>query len=149
MTAMGTSSGLRGERLISSERKETDMATRAEERTPLTDGGWFKLSSALAYGEMQDWDGSNHISRATGSQWDHERLFLSSHGAWILNRWSERDGALETYARISVEQAAEWIVRAHGGDLDPSELVSPSLRMTPRQAESIHATDVVIGELEV
>ncbi len=82
------------------------------QRIALTDntGRWFDAEKALVYQEATRWDGSNHVSLATGSQWDHERLYRTAGGRWILNTWSQWEGTAETYAEISDANAAQWLV---------------------------------------
>ncbi|MBZ5574867.1 MAG: hypothetical protein LAO09_23685 [Acidobacteriia bacterium] len=48
-------------------------------RQALTDGSgaWFDRSAAEAFEESTTWDGRNHISDATGSQWNHERSAIA------------------------------------------------------------------------
>ena len=35
-------------------------------------GSWFDLDKAESFEEETQWNGNNHISKATGSQWEHE-----------------------------------------------------------------------------
>ncbi len=61
------------------------------QRTVLTEGSgrWFDASKAQAWEERTEWDGSNHISLATGSQWDHERLYRTAKGEWTVQCWPQ------------------------------------------------------------
>lgn len=81
-------------------------------RTALTDGtgAWFNEDSAEKFEEDCDWDGSNHISKATQSQTEHECLWRTKSGKWILNRWSQWQGTTETYTEIDDNAAAAWII---------------------------------------
>ena len=74
-------------------------------------GQWFDPSKAQRWDEATWWDGSNHVSRATGSQWDHEALFRTGGGAWIVNRWSQWQGSRESYQEVRPSEAAIWLVR--------------------------------------
>lgn len=60
--------------------------------------------------EERDFDGKNHVSRATGSQWEHEELFLSSKGTfWLLesNDWQ----GLRSKARVLTPlEASRWLL---------------------------------------
>jgi hypothetical protein len=71
--------------------------------------GWFDDSAKniKKFNENTFWNGNNHISKATGSQWSHETLYLTSKGTWVLNHAS---GHSDTYTRIDNEQAARWLV---------------------------------------
>jgi hypothetical protein len=72
--------------------------------------GWFDRDAADRYSEATDWDGHNHISRATRSQWDHETLYRTTGGRWILNAWSRRQGSLETFEFVTAEDAKTWLL---------------------------------------
>ncbi len=72
--------------------------------------GWFDADAAKIWDEDRHHDGRNLISVATGSQWDHERLFLTAKGSWVLKEWSQWQGSRTTYQRISEERAAAWLV---------------------------------------
>lgn len=81
-------------------------------RIVLTDGSgrWFDASKAESFEEARWWNGNNHISRATGSQWEHEVLYRTVGGKWILYHWSQWQGSRETYSEIDNERAAAWLV---------------------------------------
>ena len=88
-----------------------------KERIALTDGSgkWFQRDKAQEWDEDTDWNGNNHISRATGSQWEHQRLYRTASGRWILHHWSQYQGTLETYEEIDDNTAARWLsVNGHG-----------------------------------
>ena len=82
-------------------------------RTPLTDdsGSWFDSRKSTKFGEGSRWDGSNHISLATGSQWDHQALWRTRSGRWILQDWSQRQGSAETFEEITDKDAAKWLIK--------------------------------------
>jgi len=61
--------------------------------------------------EGRDWDGNNHISRATGSQWDHETLYLSSKGRYYVIHTSQWQGSLPSTRWLTPQEAAEWLIR--------------------------------------
>ena len=75
----------------------------------LSDGRWFDESKAEKFEEASDWDGSNSISIATGSQWEHERLWRTEKGTWVLNCWSQRQGTIESYIVYDDDHAAWWL----------------------------------------
>jgi hypothetical protein len=72
--------------------------------------GWFDIDAATAYTEATRWDGNNHISVTTGSQWDHETLYLTKGGRWVRHRWSQWQGSTPTYEFITDDQAREWLL---------------------------------------
>jgi hypothetical protein len=92
-------------------------------RQALTDGRWFDLERAKMYKEDTWWDGNNHVSCATGSQWDHEALWKTASGRWALNHWSQRQGSPDYWAEISEEDAARWMIK-NNQDCDACAAVS-------------------------
>lgn len=85
-----------------------------------TTGRWFDPSKATRWEEATRWDGRNHISRATGGQWEHEALYRTAGGAWVLHSWSQWQGSGESYVMIKPSEAAAWLVRAE--EEPPEEL---------------------------
>lgn len=87
-------------------------------RIALTDGSgkWFSVETAEKFEETGEHDGRNWISNATGSQFDHENLYRTKGGKFILNHWSNWQGSHETYEEIDNEQAAVWFSK---NGLDP------------------------------
>ena len=83
------------------------------QRQSLTDGSgsWFDLDAAKVYEEDTWWNGSNRVSHATGDKFEHERLYLTASGCWILNHWSQWQGSHESFMKISAEEASAWVVR--------------------------------------
>jgi len=90
-------------------------------RIALTDGSgrWFNEETADFWKEDTYHDGRNFISKATGSQWNHERLYRTVGGRFILNRWSNYQGSIESYVEISADDAAVWFSR-NGYDPHPA-----------------------------
>jgi len=82
-------------------------------RTPLTDGSglWFDEDKAESWSEDRHFDGSNQISVATGSQWEHERLYRTPSGHWIMCAWSQRHGTRASYTEIDDDVATKWLVQ--------------------------------------
>lgn len=76
-----------------------------------THAGHFDDDKADTFGEDTEHDGRNTISVATGSQWDHEAVYRTSGGKWVLNAWSNRQGSLETYRFIDDDTARTWLLR--------------------------------------
>jgi len=66
--------------------------------------------AAASWEEATDWDGSNHISRATGSQWEHETLYRSAKGRYYVEHSSQWEGTLSYCAWATREEAAEWLL---------------------------------------
>lgn len=60
--------------------------------------------------ERTEWDGSNLISVNTGSQWEHETVYLSRKGNYYIKYSSDWQGALDNFAWLSPERAAKWLL---------------------------------------
>jgi hypothetical protein len=92
-------------------------------RTPVTDESgeqisWFDPEAAVKVSETTFWNGNNHISRATRSQWNHEALYITRKGRMVLNHWSQWQGSVESYIEISVDQAAQWLIQVEQTEAD-------------------------------
>jgi hypothetical protein len=61
-------------------------------------------------------DGRNHISSATGSQWHHQVLYESSKGNFYIV--SESFGAPNTAEFVDEKQAVTWLLQ---NEIDPPE----------------------------
>jgi hypothetical protein len=81
------------------------------DRVVLDDGRWFDAQKARKFQEGKRFDGRNMISLATGSQWEHELLFRTAGGVWVLNRYSAYQGTSESWTEVSAGEAARWLVR--------------------------------------
>lgn len=82
-------------------------------RICLTDGTgrWFETDTAQCWDEDTWWNGNNHISRPTGSQWRHERLYLTRGGRWILASWSQYENEGDGHEEIEAQDAAKWLLQ--------------------------------------
>ena len=86
--------------------------------------GWFDDEKAEKFKEMRDWDGSNWISVATGSQWNHQDLYRTAGGRWVLHHWSQWQGSRDWYEFISNERARDWLLK-NGHDEAVERLFGP------------------------
>jgi hypothetical protein len=75
--------------------------------------GWFDRTAARAFEEDEWWDGSNYISVATDSQWEHEELYRTAGGRWVLHSWSQWQGTRPGWEFVSDEAARTWLLRNH------------------------------------
>lgn len=66
--------------------------------------------AAQSWNEESDWDGNNHISRATGSQWEHQTLYRSSKGRYYVEHDSDWQGSRSHAEFVSREEAARWLL---------------------------------------
>jgi hypothetical protein len=77
----------------------------------MQDGTIVKTENATqSWEEATRWDGNNHISRATGSQWDHQRLYCSRKGRYWLECWSQWQGSTPHASWVSEHTAAQWLL---------------------------------------
>ena len=71
--------------------------------------GWFDSSCCKAVFEEDTYfNGHNQISKATGSQWIHETLYLTAKETWVIGRSGNYK---DTYFKISRTQAARWLMQ--------------------------------------
>jgi hypothetical protein len=86
----------------------------------MSDGTVVKTENATQHwNEDTYWDGNNHISKATGSQWDHQTLYRSRKGRYYVEHTSQWQGSRDSAEWVSNEEAARWLL-AQGTDLPPA-----------------------------
>ena len=73
-------------------------------------GYWFNIDSAKYFKEDTWIEGGAFISRATGSQFEHQGLYITESNRFILNSWSNYSGNPETYVEISKSDAIDWLI---------------------------------------
>lgn len=105
-------------------------------RTSLTDGSglWFDEAASERFDEKTDFNGSNEISRVTGSQWEHQRLYQTGGKNWILHCWSQRDGSSDTYDSITTKDAAVWFSQ---NDYQDEELPEEVLKLMAPEFDAL------------
>lgn len=85
------------------------------------DGTIVKTENATTHWtEATRWDGNNHISVATGSQWEHETLYRSRKGRYWVEHESQWQGSTPHAEWISNHEAVRWLL-ANGHEL-PEDL---------------------------
>jgi hypothetical protein len=67
-------------------------------------------NSTKQWNENTRWDGHNHISVATGSQWAHETLYRSRKGRYWVEHESNWQGSTPHAEWISNHTAAQWLL---------------------------------------
>ncbi len=67
-------------------------------------------NAAQTWEEHQDWDGNNHVSRATGSWSEHQRLYRSRRSRYYVERWSQWQGTRSSVEWISPQEATRWLL---------------------------------------
>ncbi len=89
---------------------------------------WFDVDRAQQWNEGTRWNGRNHISLATGSQWNHQRLYRTRKGRWVVYHWSQWQGSCDSYEEVTSAQAAQWFARNEYDDV-PEELQAVICKM--------------------
>ncbi len=84
-------------------------------------GSWFDADRADLYKEDTRWDGRNHISVATGSQWHHEWLYRTAAGRYVLHSFSNYEGTTERYEAIGKTEAYNWLIANDHADAVPTD----------------------------
>lgn len=77
----------------------------------MENGAFVDTKNAVnSWGEATYWNGNNHISKATGSQWNHEELHKSRKGNYYIERWSQWQGSTPSAEFATEEEAARWLI---------------------------------------
>lgn len=85
------------------------------------DGVIVKTENATkCWDEGTRYDGRNHISVATGSQWAHQMLYRSRKGHYYVVHTSQWQGSTPHAEWVGQREAAQWLL-ANGREL-PEEL---------------------------
>ena len=66
--------------------------------------------ASQSWDETAFWDGRNHISKATGDQWTHQRLYRSRRGRYYVVHSSQWQGSRDHAEYVSPEEAARWLL---------------------------------------
>jgi hypothetical protein len=85
----------------------------------MSDGTIVETDNASAHWEEGTrWDGSNNISVATGTQWDHETLYRSRKGRFYIEHTSQWEGRTPSAEWVSNEEAVRWLL---ANEYNPSD----------------------------
>lgn len=77
----------------------------------MEDGTVLDTANATKHWEEEtDWDGRNHISRATGSQWNHQELYRSRKGRYYIVHSSQYQGSRDHAEWVSPQEATRWLL---------------------------------------
>lgn len=68
-------------------------------------------NAVKSWNEDTRWDGNNHISKATGSQWNHETLYKSRKGRYYVEHTSQWQGSASSAEWISPQEATRWLLQ--------------------------------------
>lgn len=63
-----------------------------------------------SFDETTRWDGRNHISVATSSQWEHETLYQSAKGRYYVEHRSQWQGSTPSARWVEPAEAAAWLL---------------------------------------
>lgn len=84
-------------------------------RYRMEDGSVINTEKAIEeWCEATDFNGNNHISRATGSQWNHETLYRSRKGRFYKECESQWQGSTSHVEWIDEREAVRWIILNDG-----------------------------------
>jgi hypothetical protein len=79
--------------------------------------GHFDPEKSETWQQDKDWDGSNWVGVATGSQWVDEWLHRTAGGKWVLNTDAHRyHSGPNAYRYITGAQAREWLLKNQHDD---------------------------------
>jgi hypothetical protein len=79
------------------------------------------VNAAQSWKEGTRFDGHNHVSTATGSQWSHQMLHRSRKGRYWIECTSQWQGSSPHAEWVSPQEAARWLL-TQGAEL-PDDLV--------------------------
>lgn len=80
-------------------------------RYRMEDGSVIDTSLARAtYEEDTYWDGHNHCSVVTRSQWAHQTLYCSRKGRYYVEHTSQFQGSTPHVEWVAREEAARWLL---------------------------------------
>jgi hypothetical protein len=63
------------------------------------------------WAEATRWDGRNHVSVATGSQWRHETLYRSLRGNYYVETTSQNLSEAPGARFVTPQEAASWLLQ--------------------------------------
>lgn len=77
----------------------------------MNDGTIVKTENAVkSWEEATYWNGNNNISKATGTQFDHETLYLTRKGRYYIEHTSQWQGSVPSAEWVDNEAAARWLL---------------------------------------
>lgn len=118
------------------------------EETIVRVAGWFDVDKATAYQEDTEWNGNNHISKATGSQWDHQILYRTAKGRWVLHCWSsDTRSSTPSYEFVTDDDAREWLIAQREDEAVAKYFGELEEERGPGRPEVGGAVHVRLGEL--
>jgi len=102
-------------------------------RISLTDNSsrWFNDDTAKIWREAtirvpEDPDAC--VSRVTGNSWEHERLYLTEHGSFIMCYFNERNLSATQFILVPPATAIKWLLANDYADEVPKLEYEKELR---------------------
>jgi len=89
---------------------------------------WFARHKSIEFSETLTWDGNSHISNATGSLWDHETLYFTKGGNWVLHWIRELNPITESFSMIPENAAIDWLISQSKTECDNIEELPKSVQ---------------------
>ena len=101
-------------------------------RIGLTDrkGKWFDGDKATRFKEDLAYDGRKFVSKATGSAFEHEWLYITTGNKFVLYSFSNYQGQPETFKLINLEDAANWFTKQEFSDEEIPEIFHEQVSKT-------------------
>jgi hypothetical protein len=85
-----------------------------DERRPVV--GWYDPDKAVAaINENTEWNGNTLVSVVAGGAFEHETLYLTKAGRWVLYHWSQWQRTAPTSQFLTATEARDWLTR-NGSD---------------------------------
>lgn len=80
-------------------------------RYKMPDGTVLDTDNAVEHwDEATRWNGNNHISVPTGSQWNHQTLYKSRKGRYYVEHTSQYQGTTPHCEWVSEQEACRWLL---------------------------------------
>lgn len=109
----------------------TNVTARDEYTGELDVIGWFDRDRATEWQEDTRWDGNNHISLATGSQHDHEKLLRTAQGRWVIHSSSAWQTVQDAWRYIDGDDARTWLI---ANEYDAAAIADAGLGELPEES---------------
>jgi hypothetical protein len=75
-------------------------------------GRWFDIDAARRFDEkgMLAEDGT-FVSLASGNSWEHETLYLTTNGTYIMHFFNDHNPSLSQFQLYDEEKGVQWLLR--------------------------------------
>lgn len=102
------------------------------DKVSLTDnsGRWFDKDSAKEWREAVILaDDGTPVSMATRNSWEHETLYLTKAGSFVMWFFNEHNHSLSQYVEWDEDKAAKWLLaNGHNDDVVKLDLTNQERR---------------------